>query len=254
MATSKERDQMDESSHKNPQVQKYISDNTWISCLITTLVLGVFALLCLASWQILSRVDKLETSSYDTTTNNMIIEIGKPHNSGVSFIEKDLFIRSLLEIDARRIRYAHANSAIISRMWTRLLGFLAGASMCIVGCIFIIARLKEDTTKVESINEFAKFSIASSSPGIILAFIGTILLVITLTVRVETDLEDASLYLGTTVYQYDEPTNSNDQSPTPKDPMGILRTPFDNKDKPTNSNNQSSTLKDRMGTLKEKGK
>ena len=52
----------------------------------------------------------------------------------------------------------------------------------LVGSIFILARLSESETRLSSEGGGAKLALATSSPGIVLAVLGTILMVVTLTI------------------------------------------------------------------------
>ena len=102
----------------------------------------------------------------------------------------------LLEEAALDHRYAQVNATLMLRAWTRHLGFLTGMILALVGSIFILARLSEAETRVTSDAAGAKFAVVTSSPGIVLAVLGTILMVLTLTIDFEFKTSDVPIYLG----------------------------------------------------------
>jgi len=99
------------------------------------------------------------------------------------------------EIVARR--YHGANSVIITRIWTRYLGFLTGMILSFVGAIFILGKLRESETKLEGETEGWKVSLLTSSPGIILAVLGTVIMVFSLAIRADVSATDKPVYFGT---------------------------------------------------------
>src|SRR5690348_5415379 len=65
-------------------------------------------------------------------------------------------------------RYNQAGEILVSGIYTKYMGFFTGMILAIVGAIFIISKLKEDTSNLEgTINEHINFKLVSSSPGIV---------------------------------------------------------------------------------------
>jgi len=102
----------------------------------------------------------------------------------------------LLEEAALDHRYAQVNATLMLRAWTRHLGFLTGMILALVGSIFILARLSETETNLSGEGGGAKVAIATSSPGIVLAVLGTVLMVVTLTIDFEFKTSDVPIYVG----------------------------------------------------------
>jgi hypothetical protein len=107
----------------------------------------------------------------------------------------ELRARLLLESDLVERRYRQANSVILARLWTRYLGFLTGMVLALVGALFVLGRLQEPATQVRAEAGDIKAVIATSSPGLVLAFLGAILMAISLVVEFEVETRDASTYL-----------------------------------------------------------
>ncbi|MEO6454242.1 MAG: hypothetical protein ABIN97_09230 [Ginsengibacter sp.] len=94
-------------------------------------------------------------------------------------------------------RYNQAGALMMSGIYTKYLGFFTGMIMAIVGSVFIISKLKEDATNLDaSISSSMKFTIISSSPGIIFGLLGTILMTVTILKKAEVNIKDMPLYLN----------------------------------------------------------
>jgi Trk-type K+ transport system membrane component len=101
----------------------------------------------------------------------------------------------LLERESLHQRYNHSNTIILARMWTRYLGFLTGMILAIVGAVFILGKLKETESQLGAEANSIKFSITSSSPGLILSTLGTILILTTLIIKTDATVSDGNIYL-----------------------------------------------------------
>src|SRR5260221_264798 len=86
---------------------------------------------------------------------------------------------------------------LMSRIFTQYLGFFTGMILAIVGSVFIIGKFTEGTTTIEgSITDQAKLNLISSSPGIIFAVLGTILMVSSILKHNDITVADSPLYLN----------------------------------------------------------
>lgn len=101
----------------------------------------------------------------------------------------------LLEQDGIARRYHQVNSAMLARIWTRYLGFVTGMILSLVGAVFILGKLREEPTKLETESQILKTSLYTSSPGIVLSVLGTALMAITLVVPFELKTTDAAVFL-----------------------------------------------------------
>jgi hypothetical protein len=101
----------------------------------------------------------------------------------------------LLEQDAMNMRYQQINATLLLRTWTRYTGFLVGMVLALVGAFFILGRLREETSQLSGESGGFKFALVTSSPGVILAVLGTILMVVTLVVKFDFEVQDRPVYL-----------------------------------------------------------
>jgi len=103
---------------------------------------------------------------------------------------------AMMEEESYNKRYNQAGFLIMSRIFTKYLGFFTGMVLAIVGAVFIIGKIKEDTTQIEgSMADQTKLKLVSSSPGIIFGVLGTILMLSTILQHTEVQVRDAPLYL-----------------------------------------------------------
>lgn len=111
-----------------------------------------------------------------------------------------------LESQSIRHRYYQATIMSMGRVWVIYLGFVTGMILALVGASFILGKIREDTSKVGGEGAGGlKASVESSSPGIILASLGTVLMVTTMLARADIDVKDGPLYVKSAV----APLNSN---------------------------------------------
>jgi hypothetical protein len=103
----------------------------------------------------------------------------------------------LVQLEAYTIarRYHQANAALIVRAWIKYLGFLTGMILAIVGAVFILGRLTEASSHLAAEGTFGKFSVDSVSPGLILAVLGTVLMITTVLINPPTGVTDGPIYV-----------------------------------------------------------
>jgi hypothetical protein len=101
----------------------------------------------------------------------------------------------ILEADALDKRYHQASALLMSRVWTKHLAFLTGMVLAFLGATFVLGRLSESVSTISGSGGNWKTEISSASPGIILAFFGTVLLAISLLVQNNIDVQDTPVYV-----------------------------------------------------------
>jgi hypothetical protein len=100
----------------------------------------------------------------------------------------------LMEADAMDKRYRQASALLMSRIWTRQLAFLTGMVLTFIGALFILSKLSESRSDVNVGMHDWKGGISSSSPGLILAFFGSVLIAISLVVQPPISIQDRPIY------------------------------------------------------------
>jgi hypothetical protein len=167
----------------------------WMVIMPTALI-GVF--IFLATVQMRNFEAKVFSAEKSDVANNLVemYEKSNPeHATRMDFIK--LYTLTKMEEHSIDRRYNQAGTIVMSGIYTKYLGFFTGMILAIVGSVFIISKLKEDTSKLEgSIKEHIKFNVVSSSPGIIFGLLGTILMATTILKRGEVNVQDQPLYLN----------------------------------------------------------
>ena len=102
----------------------------------------------------------------------------------------------LLEEHTINRRYHQANVALLVRITVKYLGFLTGMLMSLVGAVFVLGRLVEASSNVGAKGVFGEFNIATVSPGLVLALLGTVLMITTVLTNPPTDVSDGNVYLN----------------------------------------------------------
>lgn len=94
-------------------------------------------------------------------------------------------------------RYSQGGLLLVSRIFTKYLGFFTGMILAIVGAVFIIGKLQESDSDIEgAMSDQIKLKIVSSSPGIIFGVLGTVLMLSTILQHAEISVKDQPLFLN----------------------------------------------------------
>ena len=104
--------------------------------------------------------------------------------------------QSLISLESHAVarRYHQANALLVARVWTQYLGFLTGMILAFVGATFILGKLSEKPTEISGGGEGWRVAIDTSSPGLVLVLLGTVLMMTTILVRREVKVADEPLY------------------------------------------------------------
>jgi hypothetical protein len=99
-----------------------------------------------------------------------------------------------LELHALERRYHQANVLLMSRVWTRYLGFVTGMILSLVGAVFVLGKLRTPTTQMELAAAPFKYSIQSASPGLIMILLGVALMLTTIVTHHRIDVVDTAIF------------------------------------------------------------
>jgi hypothetical protein len=109
-------------------------------------------------------------------------------------------LRVLASLDASLLerRYHQANVFLMGRLWTSYLGFVTGMILALVGAVFILGKLREDPTEVSGKGAGGEGTLRTSSPGIVLAALGVVLMITTIVTNHPIQTADSPVYIGAT--------------------------------------------------------
>jgi hypothetical protein len=135
-------------------------------------------------------------------------------SQGASELERQqaalLLLRGLLEADALQRRHHQARVLLMARTWIAYLGFVTGMSLALLGSAFTLGRVQGLPTTVKFDAGGLKAEILASAPGLVLAFLGVILMTATLLINHTISVEDKNIYLVS-----DPPSSSPDSKMKP---------------------------------------
>jgi hypothetical protein len=92
--------------------------------------------------------------------------------------------------------YHQANALLMARTWVRYLGFTTGMILALIGASFILGKLQTARSEFEAKTETMALTFRSTSPGLLLATLGTILMLATVVTNHTITTTYQPLYLG----------------------------------------------------------
>jgi hypothetical protein len=102
----------------------------------------------------------------------------------------------LLESNVLERRYHQSNALLMFAVWSRYLGFVTGMILAIVGAAFILGKLAEPESHLGATAPGGwKAEIRSTSPGLILCFLGVVLIVASIVTLHSLHTRDAATYI-----------------------------------------------------------
>ena len=128
------------------------------------------------------------------------------------------------ELIARR--YEQANLAFVSRLWTRFMGFVTGMVLGLVGAAFVLGKLETDTSEVGGTAYSTSLAIRSTSPGLVLAVLGTVLMALSIALPVTITVKDGAIYFpvrSADSYEEASPKASAASPSAPEPPLRASR-------------------------------
>ncbi len=159
------------------------------------LVLGAIFFAVMSVFELRDLYARVAHQPFDLADHFAEMEAGAPAETLNDPAYTRFKVLALLEAEALQRRYHQANATMLGRIWTRQLGFLTGMLLALVGAAFILGRLQEPPTKLELASEQLKGALATSSPGILLAVLGSGLMALTLWIPFGVETIDANTYL-----------------------------------------------------------
>ena len=167
----------------------------------------------------LVRFASIEASLRDPAFVSPGIPWAKPGLVPTTWREQQQLARSeanfALERELITRRYRVASAVMSVRLWTRLMGFLTGMILAMVGAAFVVGKLTSPESEIGGTASGATINIKSASPGIVMAALGSVLIGITLIIPVTADVRDAAVYFGREVpADGDDPAVTGSSPPT----------------------------------------
>ena len=85
-----------------------------------------------------------------------------------------------IQLEQTKIRYEYSSKILLSNSTRKNIAFLIGTMMIILGTILVISKIESTIdTKITTL-ENAKFNLTTTSPGVFVIFLGTIIVITTI--------------------------------------------------------------------------
>jgi len=166
----------------------------FMSRFLVVLAIGFFAISLFDVYE-MQKFAKIEsTQAVRSKIEELLRTNGRGSGSSADVTHQGLL---LLEADALDKRYRQASALLMSRIRTRQMAFITGMALAFIGAVFIIGKLSESRSDVTMGASEWKAGISSASPGLILAFFGTVLMGIALVVQPPVEVQDRPVYFMT---------------------------------------------------------
>lgn len=107
----------------------------------------------------------------------------------------DVSLAAWLESDLITRRYRMTSALMMAQLWIRYLGFVTGMIMAFIGAVFILGKLREAPSTLKAESAAVRVSIATASPGLLLAVVGSALMLATVLTKQESWVMDAAIYM-----------------------------------------------------------
>ncbi|TDW96110.1 hypothetical protein [Dinghuibacter silviterrae] len=107
--------------------------------------------------------------------------------------------RVALEEGVVHHRYALMQTLVTARLKIVAFAFALGSICVLIGAFFVLARISEPASEVGLGTEVMKARLRSSSPGLFLAFLGTVIIVISMLVKGNLAMNEEAEYVPTAV-------------------------------------------------------
>lgn len=127
-----------------------------------------------------------------TAVRNQIqaLQVNKPSESAA------LSTALTLEVFVLQQHYHQANALLMARTWVRYLGFTTGMILALLGASFILGKIQTAKSDLEAKTETLALTVRSTSPGLLLALLGTILMLATVMTNHTITTTYQPLYIG----------------------------------------------------------
>lgn len=172
------------------------AEQRWQRSVLPFMMAGLVVAAAFFGWTTYTFFDRLQTElAYSRAEAYGLIDRADAAARGVSDIAyRDWAVRSTLEQAALQQRFNVQVAIVKGRLWARFMGFLTGMLLALTGCVFVLGKLRSDIDFSGSAKGTSA-ALKTSSPGVYLALLGTIIIVMALAVPGSVESTDAAVYL-----------------------------------------------------------
>lgn len=140
-------------------------------------------------------IDELHMDEKSTTENFLV---GKTQQV-VDMDKLELVARTSLEYDTLNKRHEMTSSYLATRTWLRFMASAFGAILIFIGSIFVLSKIETRVPTVFTVGGEEKaqnFNLNTTSPGLILALFGSLLMLLPLMVKQNISTDDTASFFA----------------------------------------------------------
>jgi hypothetical protein len=108
----------------------------------------------------------------------------------------DVISRTALERDTMHLRNHRANTSLSTRTWLRFMSVIFGAILVLIGSAFVLGRVSMERLESEAKSEKWSIALKTSSPGLLLALMGSSLIALPHFAHQDINISDSGAYFG----------------------------------------------------------
>jgi hypothetical protein len=166
--------------------------------LMSTMLIGLTVFFFIASFVQLRNVQNQIVESPKAQLDEIIASVtdNNVHQTSQEvLLASELQILASLESYALDRRYHQANVFLMSRVWTRYLGFVTGMILALIGSSFVLGKMRGDSANVHVSAGGMAGTFQGTESGLLLAVLGVALMMTTLIVNHPISTEDAPVFM-----------------------------------------------------------
>jgi hypothetical protein len=135
-------------------------------------------------------------SAHELKLDPLIARLENAKPGGPAAVE-EFRMKAVMLMEANVIdrRYHQASAAAMGRIYLIFLGFATGMVLALTGSTFVLGKLREAPTEIGGGTPTWTATLRSGSPGLVLAFFGTVLMLSTIFSRADISVRDQALYV-----------------------------------------------------------
>jgi hypothetical protein len=206
MPTAEKETALGTDAHELSNPSRQRSDDRWQRRLLPVMVRMVVGLTVFFFIATLAQLYYLHRAIQTAPRMDTSQLIPTPDALGKTGMSAEFRARVLMEANFLERRYHQANVFLMSRVWVHYLGFVTGMILALVGAVFILGKLQTEASQLGGSAGGNSIDFRSTSPGLVLAVLGVILMGTTIVSHHPIETANASIYMRTALEKPTEPT------------------------------------------------
>lgn len=172
------------------------AERRWQRAVLPFMVSALVLAAMFFGWTTYAFFDRLQSElTYRKAEVHALIDrVDSGMNGAANPVYRDWAVRATLEQAALEQRFNVQVAIVKGRLWSRFMGFLTGMLLALTGCVFVLGKLRTDID-FSGTASGASAIVKTTSPGVYLALLGTVVIGMALAMPGTVESTDAAIYL-----------------------------------------------------------